>query len=240
MLPRLVGNFGLASGAVKAGVSVFRVSGPKVPKVWSALSRGATLPPARHACLRKLYDWRDNTLLDYGLVMRFESPHSFTGEDTLELQVHGAPSIQHAVANVLASLARPAEAGEFTRRAFDNGKLDLLQVESLADLIESETKSQRLQALHQLSGKVDAVYSSWRTGLIRLLANIEAFIDFAEDDEIQVQDWSQLAAPARTILDEIKGHLNDAERGEKIRNGLRGIFFPQCFIPSFVNLLFYQ
>lgn len=173
--------FAEASAAGKAGVSVIRVSGPSAFACAATLVRG-TLPD-RGAVLRNLHDG-DGGVLDSALVLTFTAPGSFTGEDVVELQVHGSRAI---VAAVLARLgtypdARLAEPGEFTRRALENGKLDLTQVEGLADLIDAETEAQRQQAQRVFAGGIGALAEIWRKDLIRAAALLEATIDFADED----------------------------------------------------------
>ena len=201
---------------------MFRVSGPGANTVWANLTRNRSLPTPRRTTLVRLRD-RDDTLLDEAMAIRFEAPHSFSGEDVFEFHTHGAPSIQKALAEALARFdnVRLATPGEFTRRAFDNGKLDLVQVESLADLISSETKAQRVQALRQLSGELGQLYESWRGRLIRLLANVEAVIDFSEDDGIEEEVISEAVVKARVVAAEMRRHLDDGNRGERIRDGTR-------------------
>ncbi|WP_299825844.1 tRNA uridine-5-carboxymethylaminomethyl(34) synthesis GTPase MnmE [uncultured Roseobacter sp.] len=173
--------YALASAQGRAGVSVIRISGPSAISAGKSLA--GTLPEPRKAATRIL---RDNSgeVLDHALVIRFEGPHSFTGEDVIELHVHGSISVVQAV---LAELGvqddlRLAEPGEFTRRALENGKLDLAQVEGLADLIDAETEAQRKQAVRVFSGALGDRVESWRSKLIRSAALLEATIDFADED----------------------------------------------------------
>ncbi len=151
--------FGLSTAAGRAGVAVFRVSGPRCPHVWSALTQQRPLPPPRRATVAQLVDPRDGAALDSCLAISFPAPHSFSGEDMLELHVHGSRAVQEGVAEALLALpdVRMAQAGEFTRRALENGKMALTEAEALADLIRSETVAQREQALRQLRGDLGEI-----------------------------------------------------------------------------------
>jgi tRNA modification GTPase len=210
----------VSSGAGRAGVAVIRLSGPDAGAALSALA-GEPLPAPRRASLRALRDPGDGAEIDRGLVLWLPGPASFSGEDMAELHVHGGRAV---VAATLAALGRvpglrPAEPGEFTRRAFDNGRLDLTQVEGLADLIAAETEAQRRQALRQLDGHLGALYEDWRARLLRILAHAEAEIDFPDEDEAA----GALAAQAPAIdalAADIRAHLDDRRRGERLRDGL--------------------
>jgi tRNA modification GTPase len=172
--------FALASARGKAGVAVVRLSGPGA---WGAIAQlCGQLPAPRRASVRRIV--RDGEILDEGLVLLFEQGASFTGEPSAELHLHGASATVAAVLRVLGGLPglRLAEAGEFTRRALENGRLDLAQVEGLADLIDAETEAQRKQALRVLSGAVGKRAEGWRRDLIRAAALLEATIDFADED----------------------------------------------------------
>jgi tRNA modification GTPase len=158
--------------------------------------------------------------LDDALVLYFKGPQSFTGEDVVELHIHGGPAIIAAVAKALSALGlRLAEPGEFTRRAFDHGKLDLLEIEGLADLIAAETEAQRRQALRQAEGELSALYESWRGPLISALARIEAAIDFPDED-LPEGLMTMVDETMRVLADSIERHLADNHRGEMLREGL--------------------
>nr|XP_015221149.1 PREDICTED: tRNA modification GTPase GTPBP3, mitochondrial [Lepisosteus oculatus] len=179
--------FALSSGHGRCGVAVIRVSGPSSSSALCSLAGpNRRLPAPRTAVLRDLTDPRTRELLDRGLVLWFPGPHSFTGEDSAELHVHGGPAVISGVLQALGSLPglRPAEAGEFTRRAFHAGKLDLTEVEGLGDLIHAETEAQRRQALRQMAGELGRLYQTWSQELVRCLAHTEAFIDFSEEEMI--------------------------------------------------------
>ena len=211
--------FALASGAGRAGVALIRVSGQAAGFCVKGLTR-KQIPPPRRAVLRSLKAG-DGTLIDRGLVLWFAAPASLTGEDVAEFHVHGGRAVIDAVASELAAIpgVRPAEPGEFTRRAVENGKFDLTQAEAIADLVDAETEAQRRQALRQYDGALGVLYESWRSELLRALAWAEAVIDFS-DEELP----GDVIADARQIAENVSGavnaHLGDARRGELVREGL--------------------
>ena len=212
--------FALASGAGRAGVAVIRLSGPASGAACRALT-DKDAPAPRHAAFRRFIAPASGEVIDQGLVLWFEGPSSFTGEDVLELHVHGGPAVLEALFNALATLpdVRPADAGEFSRRAFMNGKMDLTEAEGLADLIAAETSQQARQARRQMDGVLGRLYRSWHEVLVEALAHVEAEIDFAPDEEVP----HGLLEGMRPALDElrstIEGHLSD-RRGECLRGGL--------------------
>jgi tRNA modification GTPase len=212
--------YALSSAPGRAGVAVIRLSGPQAADALAALLGGGRLPGERHAALRKLRD-SDGTLLDEGMVLWFPRPHSFTGEDVVELQVHGGRAVLGAIFAALARLPglRLAEPGEFSRRAFENGKLDLTSAEGLGDLINAETEAQRKQALRQMQGVLGQLYEGWRHQLTRALAHLEADIDFPDEDLPQGVAAEVKPAVAR-LRAEIVAHLDDSRRGERLRDGL--------------------
>ena len=169
-----------ASGAGPSAVAVIRISGPKTRAVLEALCGG--VPEARHASLRDI----GAPVIDRGLVLWFPAPRSFTGEDMAELQVHGSRAVVAALVEAVLALdgTRLAEPGEFARRAFENGKLDLTEVEGLADLIAAETEAQRRQALAQSEGSLRRLYESWRAELLKAQALMEAGLDFADEADV--------------------------------------------------------
>ncbi len=211
----------LASGVGRAGVAVIRVSGPMAGPLLRALT-GRALPAARLATLAVLRDPVSGEALDEALTLWFPGPGSFTGENVAELHVHGGPAVIEAVIGACLAVAgvRPAEPGEFTRRAFENGKLDLAEAEGLADLVDAETEGQRRQALRQAKGALSAIYEGWRGRLIEAAALIEAEIDFPDEDLP-----GALARRAGTILEVLAAdmgrHLDDGHRGERVREGYR-------------------
>ncbi|MFC4669098.1 tRNA uridine-5-carboxymethylaminomethyl(34) synthesis GTPase MnmE [Seohaeicola nanhaiensis] len=209
--------FALASAPGKAGVAIVRLSGPEAHSVATSLA-GGPLPPAG----RKLAVLRDaeGLRLDQALVLTFSAPASFTGEDVAELHLHGSPAVVAAVLRTLGAVKelRMAEPGEFTRRALENGRLDLAQVEGLADLIDAETEAQRRQALKVLSGDLGRVADGWRQKLIRAAALIEATIDFADEDvpEDVTGEVTGLITAVLAELDRMAGGVSAAER---VRSG---------------------
>ena len=210
--------FALASGAGRAAVAVMRLSGPEAGRVLAALA--GTLPRPREATLRRLRHPVTDEVLDRALVLWFPGQRSYTGEDAAELHLHGGPAVIAGVAEALAAAgARPAEPGEFTRRAFLHGKLDLTAAEGIADLVAAETAAQRRQALLQAEGALATLYGGWAARLTRLLARQEAFIEFEEEDLPPDLD-DQVAAEAAGLRAEILAHLDDAGRGERLREGL--------------------
>ncbi len=211
----------LATGAGRAGVAVIRLSGPAAGATLSALT-ARDLPKPRTATREAFCDPRTGVSLDDGLALWFPGPHSFTGEDVVELHIHGGPAVIAAVVDAALSQpgVRPAEAGEYTRRAFENGKLDLAEAEGLADLVDAETEGQRRQALRQRRGALSAVYEGWRGRLIEAAALIEAEIDFPDEDLPGA--LAQRAGPIlQSLADDMGQHLDDAHRGERIRDGYR-------------------
>lgn len=211
----------LASGAGRAGVAVIRISGPDAGAALQALT-GRDLPQPRVATREAFCDPRSGLSLDDGLALWFPGPASFTGEDVAELHVHGGPAVIAAVIDAALSVpgVRPAEPGEYTRRAFEHGKLDLAEAEGLADLVDAETEGQRRQALRQRRGALSGVYEGWRGRLIEAAALIEAEIDFPDEDLPGA--LAQRAGPLlQALADDMGRHLDDAHRGERIRDGFR-------------------
>ena len=178
------------------------------------------LPPPRVAQRRRLVDPQSGDPLDEGLILWFPGPRSATGEDVAELHLHGSRAVLAAVMQVLSRLGlRLAEPGEFTRRAFLNGKLDLLQSEAIADLAAAETEAQRRQALRQLGGELGDVYRRWRDRLTRILAHLEAAIDFPDEDlPPEIED--RILGDTEGLVAEIERHLADGHRGERLRDGI--------------------
>jgi tRNA modification GTPase len=213
--------YALASGSGRAGVAVVRLSGPQAGMALMALS-AKSLPPPRLAQLMRLRHPESQDILDDALVLWFPAPASFTGEDVVELHVHGGPAVIDGVLEALSGLdgLRLAEAGEFTRRAFENAKLDLTQVEGLADLIEAETEAQKKQALRQSEGELGRLYETWRSALIRALAHFEAELDFS-DEELPEDLHAAVVDDVRSLLSALQAHLGDGRRGERLRSGVR-------------------
>ncbi|NTU77668.1 MAG: tRNA uridine-5-carboxymethylaminomethyl(34) synthesis GTPase MnmE, partial [Alphaproteobacteria bacterium] len=212
--------FALASAPGRAGVAVVRLSGPEAGKALRALSLPNELPVPRKAERRALVDPESGELIDRALVLWFPAPHSFTGEDVAELQIHGGRAILQALTEVLRKRPRLrlAEPGEFSRRAFENDKLDLTEVEAIADLVDAETTAQRRQALRQLEGELGRLYGLWAERLKQLLAHIEATIDFAED-ELPADLAARQQGNLKSLTEDIESHLDDGHRGERLREG---------------------
>ena len=210
--------FAKASGAGQAAVAVLRLSGPGAGPALAQLA--GRLPAPRHASLRRLRCPRSQEVLDQALVLWFPGPQSYTGEDSAELHLHGGAAVVAGVAEALAGLGcRPAEPGEFTRRAFLHGKLDLTQAEAVADLIAAETAAQRRQALRQAEGALATLYGAWTARATRILAHQEAAIEF-EMDDLPSDLSAQARREAATLGQEIAAHLDDGNRGERLREGL--------------------
>ncbi len=209
--------FALATAAGRAAVAVVRVSGPATLSIVEALAGRAPAP--RMAALRRLR--HGGVELDEALVLRFEGPASYTGEDSAEFHVHGGRAVVEALLSALSALgARLAEPGEFTRRAFENGKLDLAQAEGVADLIDAETEAQRSQALGQVGGALSQRYERWRDLLVQSLAMLEAAVDFPDED--LPEEVAERARPGLRVLEaELDAALADVARGRRVRDGYR-------------------
>jgi tRNA modification GTPase len=222
--------FALSSGRTPAAIAVVRVSGPRARDAMVAL--GTPLPQPRQATLRRLKRRRRDGSgaaadsapepIDDAVVLWFPGPRSETGEDTAEFHLHGGHAVVAAVLTALGEVEglRPAGPGEFTRRAFANGKLDLTRVEGLADLIGAETEAQRRQAFRQLTGLLGDRAEQWRQRLTQALALVEALIDFAEEDGISDRLVAPALATAKDLEREIRDLLADCHRGERLREGL--------------------
>lgn len=213
--------FALSSGAGTSGVAVVRLSGPRAHSALEELTN-KPVPSMRYAALRLLCDPGTGARLDRALVLAFEGPGSFTGEDVVELHLHGGRAVVTGVLEALDRLEglRPAEAGEFSRRAFDNNKLDLTEAEGLNDLIHAQTAAQREQALRQMDGALRDLYEDWRGRLVAHLAHLEADIDFPDED---LPDGVAGAVMPQilSLRDEITQYLVDGRRGEALREGFR-------------------
>lgn len=228
----------LASAPGRAGVAVIRLSGPAAGTALRALS--SPLPPPRHASLRKLKHPESGTLLDRGLVLWLPKPGSFTGEDMGELHIHGSRAAVGLVIGALLSVdhMRLAEPGEFVRRAFENGRLDLTEVEGLADLIAAETEAQARQALAQSEGGARALYEGWREELVEAQALAEAGLDFADEADVAADAGAKADAIVAKLLEGISHHLAD-RRGERLRDGFRVVIAgpPNAGKSSLLNAL---
>src|SRR5262245_63075796 len=211
--------FALSSGHGRAGVAVIRISGPAAGAVLDRMA--APRPRPRYAALRRIRHPATGEVLDGALVLWFPGPWSETGEDMAELQVHGGRAVIAAVLGALAKLPglRPAEAGEFSRRAFENGRMDLTAVEGLADLVAAETEAQRRQAFRQLMGLLGERAEGWRQRLIEALALVEAGIDFSDEEDVPKDMMARSLEMVRPLAEEIS--KAGAGQGERLREGLR-------------------
>lgn len=209
--------YALASARGRAGVAIIRVSGPAAFEAARKLTRGA-LPPERQAVLRKIE--LDGEILDEGLLLLFGAERSFTGEAVAEFHLHGSIAVTGAVLRAMSTIPglRPAGPGEFTRRALENGRLDLAQVEALADLIDAETEAQRRQAVRVLSGHIGQRVEAWRGRLLRAAALIEATIDFVDED-VPVDVTPEVRDIATTLLDEMQKEISASAVAERVRQG---------------------
>jgi tRNA modification GTPase len=211
--------FALSSGRPPAAIAVIRVSGPRAGFALEQLI--GRVPAPRRASLARVRDPASAEVIDEGLALWFPGPRSETGEDMAELQVHGGRAVIAAVLGALAKLPglRPAEAGEFTRRAFENGRMDLTAVEGLADLVAAETEAQRRQAFRQLKGLLGERAESWRQRLIEALALVEAGIDFSDEGDVPQGLLTRALALIGPLAEEIA--KAGAGQGERLREGLR-------------------
>lgn len=212
--------FALSSGSLPAGVAIVRLSGPQAFDV--GLRLAGPLPPARQASLRWIRK-RSGERIDEGVILCFPGPSSFTGEDCLEFQLHGGRAVVAALIQELAGFEglRHAEAGEFSRRAFDNGRLDLVEIEGLSDLIAADTEMQRKLALEQSGGGQSALYMSWAERLTRIRALIEAELDFPDEDDVPGAVSDKLWPLLGELLGEMTRHLAGAPASEIVRDGFR-------------------
>ena len=213
--------FALSTGSVKSGIAIIRISGPNTKKILSKITK-IDLPNPREANLCNIYNHENDELIDQGMLIWFPGPNSYTGEDLAELHIHGSKAI---ISTLLSSLSkikdcRLAEPGEFTKIAFENGKINLLNVEALSDLISSETELQRRQAINLLSGKVSKKYLELRNRLLKILANVEAKIDFPDED-LPEDILKNIKNETHDIIKIINSILNDNKVGEKIRDGFK-------------------
>jgi tRNA modification GTPase len=212
--------FALSSGRPPAAIAVVRVSGSQAGAALEMLA--GRLPEPRKARLARVRDPATGDVLDEALVLWFRAPQSETGEDIAELQLHGGPAVIASVLDALGKIegCRMAEAGEFTRRAFENGKLDLTAVEGLADLIAAETPAQRRQAFRQLKGLIGDRAEGWRRRLVEALALVEARIDFSDEADVPEDLIKPALHASQQLRDEIAAVLADGRRGERLRDGL--------------------
>ena len=213
--------FALSSGPGISGVAVIRVSGDNTTNVIKQIT-GKDLPVPRVATLRHFNKVNSNELIDEGVLIWFPAPNSYTGEDLAEFHVHGSRAVVKAMHLAISKIknCRLAEPGEFTKKAFQNGRINLLKAESIADLISAETEIQRKQAIKIMSGKSSDQFNSWREKLLKALSHIEAKIDFPDED-LPKNIINEIQKTSNNVLKEIKKTLNDQKVGERIREGFK-------------------
>ena len=213
--------YALSSGPGISGIAVIRVSGKNTKEVIKKITNIRS-PKARMATLVKFNKKGSKEIIDQGVIIWFPGPNSYTGEDLAEFHVHGSRAVINAMHSSISKIknCRLAEPGEFTKRAFQNGRINLLKAESIADLISSETEIQRKQALRIMSGKSSQIFNSWRGNLLKILSHIEAKIDFPDED-LPKKLLKEIQIKSNNILTEIKKSLNDQKVGERIREGFK-------------------
>ena len=213
--------YALSSGPGISGIAIIRISGPNACKAITLLT-GQPVPPPRIATLRKINSINTSELIDEGIIIWFPGPQSYTGEDMVEIHIHGGKAIVIALQNEISKIEnfRLAEPGEFTKIAFQNGKINLLKAESIADLISAETEIQRLQAVKIMKGKSAKKFESLREKLIKILSFVEAKIDFPEED-LPDENIQQIKKDSTEVLNQITKILDDQKVGEIIREGFK-------------------
>ena len=213
--------FALSSGPGMSGVAVIRISGPQTKDVIKAITRGSN-PEPRIATLKKIIKIKSKELIDECIIIWFPGPNSYTGEDMAEIHAHGSIAVVKSILENISKISncRLAEPGEFTKRAFQNEKINLLKAESIADLIASETEIQRKQALKIMSGKSSDKFNSWRETLLKILSNLEAKIDFPDED-LPGNILKNIKINSEKVKFEIKKTLDDSKVGERIREGFK-------------------
>lgn len=228
--------FALSSGALPAGVAVIRVSGSQAPALLQKFC--GSLPKPRRMVFRSVKIGQ-NDVLDKALAVYFPAPHSFTGEDCAEFHLHGSKALIARFLEALAAepLCRPAEAGEFSRRAFANGKIDLTEAEGLADLLAAETESQRKLAMQGASGALKKLYQNWRQRLIKARAMLEAELDFAEEEDIAGAVSAETERDLAALQQDLLRHIAQAKTAEIMRDGLKIVLAgaPNAGKSSFIN-----
>jgi len=213
--------YSLSSGPGISGIAIIRVSGPETPKILKLITNKC-LPKPRLATLRKINKINTSELIDEGIILWFPGPESYTGEDMAEIQVHGSKAVIDAIQSSISTVenCRLAEPGEFTKLAFQNGKINLLKAESIADLISAETEIQRKQAIKIMNGKSADLFNFLREKLLKTLSHVEAKIDFPDED-LPNEILKEIKKSSNEVLINIKKILNDQKVGERIREGFK-------------------
>lgn len=231
--------YALSTALGRAALAVFRISGPAAGDVIDRMA--GPRPPARAAGLRIIRDPETREALDQGLVLWFPAPRSETGEDLAELHVHGGRAVARAMLHAIGRVSgtRMAEPGEFARRAFENGKIDLTQAEAIADLVDAETEAQARQALRQAGGALAKLYEGWRAELIEALALMEAAIDFSDEGDVGDKTAREARVRVEALAEKIGRHLDDGRRGEILRDGFHVVIAgpPNVGKSSFLNAM---
>lgn len=231
--------FALSTAPGRAALAVFRISGPAAGDVIDRMA--GPRPPARAAGLRIIRDPETREALDQGLVLWFPAPRSETGEDLAELHVHGGRAVARAMLHAIGRVpgTRMAEPGEFARRAFENGKIDLTQAEAIADLVDAETEAQARQALRQAGGGLARLYEGWRAELVEALALMEAAIDFSDEGDVGDRTARDARVRIEALAEKIGRHLDDGRRGEILRDGFHVVIAgaPNVGKSSFLNAM---
>ncbi|MBB4200365.1 tRNA uridine-5-carboxymethylaminomethyl(34) synthesis GTPase MnmE [Rhodoblastus sphagnicola] len=212
--------FALATAHGRAALAVVRLSGSQTSKIVNAIA--GKLPRPRTASLVQLRDPASNSIIDHALVTWFPGPASFTGEDCAEFSVHGSRAIVAKLVQVLGKFsgARISQPGEFSRRALENGKMSLIEVESLGDLISAETEQQRILGINGLSGKFQRILDEWRTQIIDVIAHVESSLDFSDQEDIQIYDESFVIKSSQNIVNSISNIISNKIRGSILRSGV--------------------
>ena len=213
--------YALSTGPGISGLAVIRISGPECKLILKKMVNSSSLEP-RTAILKKINKINTNEIIDEGIIISFPGPESYTGEDMLEFHVHGSRAVIESIHSSISKVenCRLAEPGEFTKIAFQNGKINLLKAESVADLIASETEIQRQQAIKIMSGTSSKKFNEWREKILKILSNLEAKIDFPEEN-LPDNILKEIKNSSKKIKEEIKKLLNDQKVGERIREGFK-------------------